>query len=119
MLVAWDGGSQASRTVGLAMPILADAQQVTVYTSGDPEEARSRHELVRPYFVCNGIMAKFVIEDHASRRIGRALLEAADRNGATLICMGAYENPRAIQLIIGGNTRHVYSWSRVPILLSF
>jgi nucleotide-binding universal stress UspA family protein len=119
MLVAWDGGSQASRTVGLAMPILEDAQQVTVYTSGDPEEARSRHELVRPYFVCNGIMAKFVIEDHASRRIGRALLEAADRNGATLICMGAYENPRVMELVIGGNTRHVYSWSRVPVLLSF
>ncbi|MDB5400760.1 MAG: UspA domain protein [Rhodopila sp.] len=119
MFVAWDGGAQASRTVGLAMPILEAAQQVTVYTSGDPDEARSRHELLKPYFVCNGITAKFVIEDHASRRIGRALLEAADRNGATLICMGAYENPRAIQLIIGGNTRHVYSWSRVPILLSF
>jgi nucleotide-binding universal stress UspA family protein len=119
MLVAWDGGSQASRTVGLAMPILEAAQQVIVYTSGDPDEARGRHELVRAYLLCNGITAKFVIEDHASRRIGRALLEAADRNGATLICMGAYENPRAMELVIGGNTRHVYSWSRVPVLLSF
>jgi nucleotide-binding universal stress UspA family protein len=74
---------------------------------------------VRTYLECNGVVATSAIEDHASRRIGSVLLDAADRHGATLICMGAYENPRAMQLIIGGNTRHVYSRSRVPVLLSF
>jgi nucleotide-binding universal stress UspA family protein len=119
ILIAWDGGSQASRTVALAMPILESAQQITVYTAGDPDAARNRHELVRTYLECNGVAATSAIEDHASRRIGSVLLDAADRHGATLICMGAYENPRAMQLIIGGNTRHVYSRSRVPVLLSF
>jgi nucleotide-binding universal stress UspA family protein len=119
ILVAWDGGSQASRTVALAMPLLEAAHQVTVYAAGDPDEARTRNELVRPYLASNRVTAKFVIDNHASRRIGRVLLEAADRQRATLICMGAYENPRILQLIIGGNTRHVYSRSQVPVLFSF
>jgi nucleotide-binding universal stress UspA family protein len=119
ILVAWDGGSQASRTVALAMPLLEAAHQVTVYAAGHPDEARTRNELVRPYLASNRVTAKFVIDNQASRRIGGVLLEAADTQKATLICMGAYENPRILQLIIGGNTRHVYSRSQVPVLLSF
>ena len=103
----------------MAMPLLEAAHQVTVYTAGHPDEARTRNELVGPYLASNRVTAKFVIDNHASRRIGRVPTEEANRQRATLICMGAYENPRILQLIIGGNTRHVYSRSKVPVLLSF
>jgi nucleotide-binding universal stress UspA family protein len=119
ILVAWDGGLQASRTVALAMPIVEAAHQVTVYTAGHPDEVRARNEFVGPYLASNRVSANFVSDNHASPRIGRVLLEATNRQRATLICMGAYENPRILQLIIGGNTRHVYSRSEVPVLLSF
>jgi nucleotide-binding universal stress UspA family protein len=119
ILIAWDGGLQASKTVALAMPLLKAAQQLTVYTSGDADGARSRLERMQDYLACNGVTAKSVIDDDASRWIGGLLLDAADRESATLICMGAYENSRAAELIIGGNTRHLYSRSGVPVLFSY
>jgi nucleotide-binding universal stress UspA family protein len=118
VLVAWDGGVQAATSIALAMPVLEVAQQVTVYTSGEPDSARQLQALVRDYLACNGVTAKCIIDDHRSRRIGRLLLDTAHRQGATLVCMGAYENPRPVQMIIGGNTRHVYSRSKVPVLFS-
>jgi nucleotide-binding universal stress UspA family protein len=117
-LVAWDGGMQAATSIALAMPVLEIVQQVTVYTSGEPNPARRLQALVRDYLACNGVTAKCIIDDHRSRRIGRPLLETARRQGATLVCMGAYENPRPVQMIIGGNTRHVYGRSKIPVLFS-
>jgi nucleotide-binding universal stress UspA family protein len=119
ILIAWDGGLQASRTVALAMPLLKAAQQRTVYTSGDADGARSRLERMQDYLACNGLTAESVVDDDASRWIGGRLIDAAERQRATLICMGAYENSRAAELIIGGNTRHLYSRSGIPVLFSY
>jgi nucleotide-binding universal stress UspA family protein len=118
VLVAWDGGMQAATSIALAMPLLEIAQQVTVYTSGEPHPARRLQALVRDYLTCHGVTAKCIVEDRQSSRIGRPLLATAHRQGATLVCMGAYENPRPVQMIIGGNTRHVYSRSKIPVLFS-
>ena len=56
------------------------------------------------------------------RRAGLAdyYYNAADRERATLICMGAgaHENSRAAERV-GGNTRHLYSRSGVPVLFSY
>jgi nucleotide-binding universal stress UspA family protein len=116
-LVAWDGGPQASTMVGLAMPILGTAQRATVYTSGNPVAFESKHALVRDYLECNGVTAEFVIDDNPPWRIGRKLLDTAKSRDVSLICMGAYERWRTAELIIGGNTRYVYSQSRLPVLL--
>jgi nucleotide-binding universal stress UspA family protein len=118
VLVAWDGGAQASTIVGLAMPILSTAQRATVYTSGNPVAFESQHALVRDYLGCNGVTAEFVIDDHPPGRIGGILLDTAKSRDVSLICMGAYERWRTAELIIGGNTQYVYTRSRLPVLLS-
>jgi nucleotide-binding universal stress UspA family protein len=118
VLVAWDGRAQASTMVGLAMPILSTAQRATVYTSGNPVAFESKHALVRDYLECNGVTAEFVIDDNPPGRIGRTLLNTAKSRDVSLICMGAFGRWRTAELIIGGNTRYVYSQSHLPVLLS-
>jgi nucleotide-binding universal stress UspA family protein len=118
VMIAWDGGVKAGTTAGLAMPIISVAQRMTVYTAENSTVLKSEHALLLDYLGCNGITAEFMVDDHASDQIGRTLLEAAKSRGVSLICMGAYERSRTAELFMGGNTRYVYSRSRLPILLS-
>jgi hypothetical protein len=118
VLIAWDGGVRASTTAGLAMPIISIAQRMTVYTAGNSTALKGEHELLRDYLGCNGITAEFMVDDQASDRIGKTLIETANSRGVSLICMGAYERSRTAEILIGGNTRHVYTQSRLPVLLS-
>jgi nucleotide-binding universal stress UspA family protein len=118
-IIAWDGGIRASRLVALAMPLLQTAESVTVYSVGSGAEFRRKHDLIQQYLERNNISADYVVEMHDSSRIGNHLLKAGDRCGATLVCMGAYENPRTLELLIGGNTRYVYLRSGIPVLFSF
>jgi nucleotide-binding universal stress UspA family protein len=101
------------------MPLLQAAEGVTVYSAGSSAEFRRKHDLIQQYLERNNISASYVVERHASARIGNYLLEAADRYGASLVCMGAYENPRTLERLIGGNTRYVYFRSGIPVLFSF
>jgi nucleotide-binding universal stress UspA family protein len=118
-IIAWDGGIRASRLVALAMPLLQAAEGVTVYSVGSGAEFQRKHDLIQNYLDRNNISANYVVERHSSARIGKYLLEAGDRCGASLVCMGAYENPRALERLIGGNTRYVYFQSGIPALFSF
>jgi nucleotide-binding universal stress UspA family protein len=118
VLIAWDGGAQVSATVGLAMPIIGIAQRMTVYTARNSTAPKAEHALLKDYLECNGITAEFMVDDHASDRIGKAMLETATSRGVSLICMGAYERSRTAEILIGGNTRHVYTRSRLPVLMS-
>jgi nucleotide-binding universal stress UspA family protein len=118
VLIAWDGGLRASRSVALGMPILAVSERVTVFTVGDPNEVRSRQHLMLEYFARNGITAHAQGEDHDSNRVGGMLVDSVGRWGVSLICMGAYERARTTELIFGGNTWRVYTNSRVPVLLA-
>jgi nucleotide-binding universal stress UspA family protein len=118
VLIAWDGKAQVSAMVGLAMPIIGIAQRMTVYTAQNSTTPKAEHALLKDYLACNGITAEFMIDDHASDRIGKAMLETAESRGVSLICMGAYERSRTAEILIGGNTRHVYTKSRLPVLMS-
>ena len=118
VLIAWDGGLRASRSVALGMPIFAVSKRVTIFTAGDSNEVWSRQHLMLEYFARNGITAHAKGEDYDSTRIGGALVDSAERWGVSLICMGAYERARTAELIFGGNTWRVYTNSRRPVLLA-
>ena len=117
-LIAWDAGLRVSRTVSFALPILSATKQVTVYTSADPSSAGNLQHLLLDYLACNGITADLLVEDLGTDRIGDVLVGSAEKWDVSLICMGAYEHARTVELLIGGNTWHVYAHSKVPALFS-
>ncbi|WP_419760231.1 universal stress protein [Acidisoma sp.] len=117
-ILAWDGGLQVSRTVGLAMPLLEACSQVTVFRCVASEEVAAHEDEIVDYLRCNGITARCKIVTHDPSRVASSLLTYAQETGATLICMGAYSNSRALEILIGGNTQYAYHNSAVPILIS-
>ena len=118
VILAWDGGLQVSRTVALAIPLLETCTQVTVFRCIASEQTPSHEGDILDYLRCNGIAARSKIETHDPSRVGSTLLAYAQEANATLICMGAYSNPRTMEILIGGNTQYVYHHSAVPILIS-
>jgi nucleotide-binding universal stress UspA family protein len=119
ILLAWEGGLQATRMFGSMMDLVAVASKVTIYTAGPAADVSQKQERMRDYLACNGIGADFIAEEHPSSRVGRRVLQVAAEHGATLVCMGAYEHPRMVELVVGGNTRHLYGRSTIPLILTY
>jgi len=122
VLVAWDGGREASRAVGDALPILARAKQVTVMTihreAGDRIADDAATSRLADYMHSHGIDVKV---DHSSIEdisIGEWLLSRSADLGIDLIVMGAYAHTRLRELILGGVTRTMFRSMTVPVLMS-
>jgi nucleotide-binding universal stress UspA family protein len=122
VLVAWDGGREASRAVGDALPVLANARHVTVMALQEDkvEPVADAAALARlaAYLGTHGINAKVVRWEVADVSLGEWLLSRAADLGVDLIVMGAYAHTRLRELVLGGVTRTMLTAMTVPVLMS-
>jgi nucleotide-binding universal stress UspA family protein len=122
VLIAWDGGREAARAVGDALPILARARHVTVMavhsgTDGRIADAAATSRL-EAYLHAHGIDARIDHSNVADTSIGESLLSRTADLGIDLIVMGAYAHTRLRELILGGVTRTMLRSMAVPVLMS-
>ena len=122
VLVAWDGGREASRALADALPFLERARHVTVIAVApdgtvdvetSPAEAR-----LGGWLRAHGVdadIARYAVPDVP---IGAWLLSRAADLGSDLIVMGGYGHARMRQLILGGVTRTMLETMTVPVLMS-
>jgi nucleotide-binding universal stress UspA family protein len=124
ILVAWDGGREASRALADAMPLLVRANQVTVACLDPGAAARGAdapaRERLAAYLRLHGIGARI---DHDNLgdgdvAVGDWLLSRAADLGANLIVMGGYGQPRWREEVLGGATRALLSAMTVPVLMA-
>ncbi|MFO1127302.1 MAG: universal stress protein [Rhodospirillales bacterium] len=114
VLIAWNGSAEAARAVSLALPLLAEADEVTVAAPAADGEEEGPQPLV-DYLACHGITAG-VRPLNPHRGAGEAVLEAAA--GFDLLVMGAYTHSRLWQLILGGVTRRMLEHARLPLFMA-
>ncbi|MGE5087501.1 MAG: universal stress protein [Candidatus Levyibacteriota bacterium] len=122
VLVAWDGGREASRAIRDALPILETAKQVDVVSlAREPADAEAI-ALAQPrlagYLRAHGIDARFKRFDGDPIQGGERLLSQAADLGSDLIVMGGYAHSRSRELILGGVTRTMFESMTVPVLMS-
>ncbi|MBT3306331.1 MAG: universal stress protein [Alphaproteobacteria bacterium] len=121
VMVAWDGGQQASRAVHDALPVLKAADNVTVMVvnpkggkngTGDLPGADMAAHLSR-----HGVNAE---ADHVTSDLdpGDMLLSRAADKSIDLLVMGTYGHARWTELILGGVTNHMLTHMTVPVLTS-
>ncbi|HLZ64699.1 MAG TPA: universal stress protein [Aliidongia sp.] len=118
VLIAWNGGLEATRAVAAAMPLLEAAKSVTVFTApmhgGAPEcgvslgDALARH----------GIQSQQTWAHRNDPDVGASLLRAASERGASLIVMGAQNHSRLLTALFGGVTRHVLKEGGLAVLMA-
>ena len=124
ILVAWDGGREASRAVADAIPLLTRARQVTVACL-DPDaaargaDAAGRDRLTQ-YLRTHGVSAHVECDDLGEGDIvvGDWLLSRAADLSADLIVMGGYGRPQWRERVLGGATRALLQTMTVPVFMA-
>ena len=119
VLVPWNCSTEQARATGLAMPLLQQAQRVTVLTviGGTGVPGPSAEQFLR-YLQRNGVLAEPLSVELEGRNTGEAILAAAASRGCDLLIKGAYTQSRLRQMIFGGATRHVLASAGLPVLLA-
>lgn len=119
IIVAWNGSREAARVNVLAMPLLARAARVEVFTRPENSRPEAVPEDLISYLSDHEISAEHCpgSQDHAGD-IGTELLDACASRPVGLLVMGAYTHTRFRELIFGGVTRQVlHSAVGIPILM--
>lgn len=116
VLLAWNGSVQALRALAAALPLLRQAEQVTLAAIGAPGEAAGDEELA-PYLRRHGVAAALVREP-GQLDPGKRLLSLLADQDADLLVMGGYGRARLSELLLGGVTRTVLKTMSVPVLLA-
>jgi nucleotide-binding universal stress UspA family protein len=120
VLVAWNGSRESARALSDAVPLLARAKSVVVFSAGPAGDEGPLHgarAAVR-YLARHGIAAETLHATAADEKVGDTILARARKAGADLVVMGAYGRPRFAELILGGATRAVLRNGSIPILMS-
>ena len=119
VLVAWNCSTEQARTIALAMPLLQQADSVTVMTvvGGTGVPGPSAEQLTR-YLQRNSVTTKLRTVELGGRNAGEAILATAKSLGCDLLIKGAYTQSRLRQMIFGGATQHVLANAALPVLLA-
>jgi nucleotide-binding universal stress UspA family protein len=119
VLIAWNCSTEQARATALAMPLLQNADRVTVLTviGGTEVPGPSAEQLIR-YLQRNEIIAELMRVELDGRNTGKAILATAQSLGCDLLIKGAYTQSRLRQMIFGGATQHVLENAAIPVLLA-
>jgi nucleotide-binding universal stress UspA family protein len=116
VMIAWNGSLEASRAVLGAMPLMHQADRVSIFAAPQYEDEGAADLAEALHW--HGIRAQQipVPRDEASTAV--ALVSAAIEQQATMIVMGAYTHSRLRQRFLGGVTKHLLAHASVPLLMS-
>lgn len=122
VLVGWNASREATRAVNDAIPLLADADSVTVLTI-DPDEGPAEHGEVPGadialHLARHGVKVATEATVSGGMDVGNVLLSRANDLAVDLLVMGAYGHSRFRELVLGGATRTVLESMTVPILMT-
>ena len=119
VLIPWNCSTEQARATALAMPLLVNADRVTVLTvtGGTAVPGPSAEQLIR-YLQCNGVATESLAVELDGRSTGEAILATAQSLSCDLLIKGAYTQSRLRQMIFGGATRHVLENAAIPVLLA-
>ena len=113
--IAWDQGPRASRVVAASIPLLEQADELTVVTCGPEDRPGPKSAQLQEYLAHWGIQA-----DHVrtrGRHVERELMDACQAANADLLVTGAYTRSRWYQKVFGGTTEFLIRRARMPVLM--
>jgi nucleotide-binding universal stress UspA family protein len=121
-LVAWDGTREAARAANDALPLLENAEAVTVMFVGAQQTVLEQHrpsiERMVEHLRRHGISANAEATLQGDLRISDVLLSRAADLVADLIVAGAYHHSQLREALVGGVSRELLEHMTVPVLMS-
>ncbi|MGO4910162.1 universal stress protein [Pseudorhodobacter sp. W20_MBD10_FR17] len=121
-LIAWNNSVPSVKAVHRALPILKQAETVTIavfdpdaHSTADGEDPGADVASWLSRHGCNVVVQQV---PSGGLSIGDCILHKADEMGADLIVMGAYSHSRFKERLLGGTTQTVIEQTRHPLLLA-
>ncbi len=120
VMVAWDGGREAARAVGDALPLLARAESVAVLVINPSQGGHGEQPGadIALHLARHGITVEAQHLEAKDLSVGDALLSRLSDQDIDLLVMGAYGHSRLRELVLGGVTRKIFQQMTVPVLMS-
>lgn len=121
VLVAWTASREAARAVHDALPLLKEAQEVTVVTVAESPLTGDEDLLpgldITEHLLRHGINASWH-RGPSDLGIASELLSRVAEHRCDLLVMGAYGHSRLREFVFGGATRQILAHMTAPVLLS-
>jgi nucleotide-binding universal stress UspA family protein len=114
VLLAWHPSRAAARAVRDAIPLLRQAEMVTVLTVVPPGEKGPAGEDIALFLARHRVTVETRTNRAANGAEGEVILGLAADLDADLLVMGAYGHSRLREIFIGGCTRHVLRHMTLP-----
>jgi nucleotide-binding universal stress UspA family protein len=122
ILVAWDGTREAIRALNDALPLLANAETVTVMFVGTTERDLEQYfpalERIVRHLQRHGINATAEETLRSGLAVSDVLLSRAADLAADMIVAGGYHHSQLRETLIGGVSREFLQHMTVPVLMS-
>ena len=121
VLIAWKDTREARRAVSDALPLLKEAENVTIAAIGPREiEVQMREQIddVANYLQRHEVKISAKVAVSTREADAHVLLGLADERKADLIVAGAYGRSRLSEWIFGGVTRTLLTTSKIPLLFA-
>lgn len=121
VMIAWRPTGEAARAVFDALPLLQEADRVTILTI-DPEPGASDDvaggEALARSLARHGVSAHAAHTASGGIGVGATILSRLADDAADLLIMGGYGHARFSEYLFGGATRDVLREMTVPVLIS-
>lgn len=121
IMLAWDGGREASRAMHHALPLLTRADHVEVAIIGGRATELSgglRVDLAIGQALHRHGVGAELVHHRDDDDPGAVLLKLAAERGAELLVMGCYGHSRLRERFLGGATRTVLESMELPVLMA-
>ena len=113
--IAWNQSAEASRAVGAALPLLAQAERVSIVTCGAETRAGPKSGQLAAYLKYWGIKSEHVSTQGKDE--SKEIIATYKDTGSDLLVMGAYSRNRMSQLVFGGVTEFMLKRASIPVLM--
>ncbi len=117
--VIWNGSVQSSRALTAALPLLKQADQVTVICAIDDLSEEISPEMALRYLKLHGIEAESRnIKSGSGSSTAQSLMDAAKECDADMMVMGAYTRGRLRRLFFGAVTGAILAKCSLPVFMA-
>lgn len=113
--IAWNQSPEAARAVAAAMPLLAQAEQVCIVSSGPETQPGPKSVHLAAYLKYWGVKAERL--SSRGKDSCKEIMKMYRSSGSDLLLMGAYSRSRMSRMVFGGVTEYMLEDASIPVLM--
>lgn len=121
VVIAWNQSAEAMAAVRKALPILKQADLVSITVIDPPQTGVERSDpggMLCQMLVRHGVKAEVTVLARTLPRVSDVLARHVRDSNADLLVMGAYGHSRFREAILGGATRNMLEQAEIPVLMA-